>query len=281
MYGFNSNQYNNTPGYSQIVSLILHLSQLKSHKISDQKLFHQLDCLVCRTNYPHTFIHLWEERICKVNLYSLDNLSSFVVNVTYVLQDFRDNNLFLENIGTSRLIKIFVKIVESESYYASTVMFAMIYELLQLLNHTSKLPIITFVMDNFDTFFLHWYYQARQFFFSVIQLRLTYAPSFRLLNNNLLNEEVEFYDKYGDLKYEKEIATKIQKKIKFYRDAQKGGEKELKKIPRRSKVYLTQAIKEFDELNDDLTQWQQKNTLQCPKFHLDLDSVSNIENNFV
>ncbi|EMD42453.1 Hypothetical protein EHI5A_058650 [Entamoeba histolytica KU27] len=279
IFEYNSDQFVSVPGYSILNSLITHLSHGRISKISEVEMFYKTEALLCVTDYPTILNQYINDRLSRTNAYSIDSLATFVVSFQHIFMELNEKKIIIEDIEMKRIIQVLQAIVTSDSYYALTVMFSMIYELLPILNKKYRVMLITFIMDNFEHFFVHWYYQARIFFFKLIHLKMTLAPSFRI-NGGLLPEEIHKYDTYGDLLYDQSVCIGIEEKIRTLRNIQKHKE-QLSDSEKKNIIYINQAFKEFDEQSQFLEQWKKSNSLTCPIAHLDLSLVSNLVSNLI
>ena len=174
------------------------------------------------------------------------------------------------------LIKTFDVVREMDSYYGQTAFFCLLYDLLPILHSSKRQILIDYLLENFEHFFLHWYYQTRNYFFLLIVLRLTLAPSFRIFGQ-LLPEEYKMYDTYGCLSYDQEIITVVANKVEMMKRWHDGTE-EIPDQFKRKKVYLDAALKEYERAEKMREEWIWSNTLDPEMMrHLDLSKVTAID----
>ena len=271
---FEDNQY---PGYTNICQVINHLSHLGTSKISDIEKFHKTEAILSTFSIPHRFNEIFYDKVKRVNTRSIDSVCIFIATMTHIFQEFNEQHLYLEEVDVNVIIKTFDIIFEIDSFYAQTAMFSMLYELLPILHKTKREIIITYLLDNFDFYALHWYHQARKYFFLLLTLRITIAPSFRIFGQ-LLPEEQKIYDTYADIIYDREIITLISSKIELLK-SYANGSIEMPLHLQRKKVYLHQALKELDEIEKIREDWIWENTFIPPVNHLELSKVSIFNDN--
>ncbi|ELP90887.1 hypothetical protein EIN_359800 [Entamoeba invadens IP1] len=278
--GTTSEQITAVHGYVQLVSFTTHLSHGKPSKLNSPEMFYTTIATLCLTQFPSTFKKVMEDKFARTNAYSIDSLSNFVVSSQKIFETFVERGVVLGDVvDTERIVKVLDAIMKSDSYYALSTAMSLLYELLGCLDKVQKKVIQQFIVNNFNFFAIHWYYQTRRFFFKVIFNRLTIAPAFRI-TGSLLENEVKKYEKYGDLTYETTLTEIIQLKIKFLRAALKG-DKKLQPEDLPHKKYLKEAVDEIDEELKEFEKWKTTNTEQCPLQHLDLTLVTKLENSLI
>ncbi|KAL7715725.1 hypothetical protein QTN25_006818 [Entamoeba marina] len=165
--------------------------------------------------------------------------------------------LIVNDIEIERIIGVLKAVVNTDNHLLVTIMMSFLYEFLPRLHIDA-------------------------FFYDVILLRLTIAPSFRL-NGTLLTEEQEDYDTFEILiMISLTIIKEVNEKVEFFKKLHKGDSSiKLDRKIKKAKIYLNQAMTEFDEEITYLDEWKQSNLRYPSLLHLDMSKVSSLDKNDV
>ena len=266
---FEDNQY---PGYSNISQFITHLSHIGTSKISDIQAFHKTEAILTTFSIPNRLNEIFYDKVKRINTRSVDSICIFIVSMTHIFKEFNEKQIVIDEIDVNVIIKTFDVIFDIDSFYAQTAMFSMLYELLPILHKSKRKILIDYLIDNFDFYALHWYYQARNYFFLLIILRLTIAPSFRIYGQ-LLPEEQQIYNTYADLEYDRNITSIVTEKIELIKQYA-NGTKELPMHLEKKKPYLVHVVNEINIVEKIRGDWVWENTFEPEIKHLELSKVS-------